>query len=108
MARAQVLARDHGRKVEAATDFLAVMREVARPDSADSARGVRDTALEGLWALHQEFTEPAQLEAAVALCRQDPERGFEQLSRYVHTHPCAWDAQAHLASLALARTGRAG
>ncbi len=35
--------------------------------------------------------------------KEDPDAGFEALSRYVHTHPCAWDAQLLLASLALAR-----
>jgi tetratricopeptide (TPR) repeat protein len=103
MQRAKILIRDQGRQVEAATDYLAVLRELARPDTPDASREVRDAAMEGLWALHKEFANLRKLEAAVALAKQDPERGFEALSRYVHTHPCAWDAQTHLATLALTR-----
>ena len=118
MQRANILLRDPGRKVEASTDYLAVLRELARQDGEGASaaapgpesrvaprasNGVRDAALEGLWALHAEFADPVQLEAAVALARQDAERGFEALSRYVHTHPCAWDAQTKLAALALTR-----
>jgi tetratricopeptide (TPR) repeat protein len=76
---------------------------MARPDSTESSREVRDAAMEGLWSLHREYTNARKLDAALALAKQDPERGFEALSRYVHTHPCSWDAQAHLASLALTR-----
>src|SRR5262249_42890277 len=43
------------------------------------------------------------LDAALALVKHDPDRGFDAVSRYVQTHPCSWDAQAHLASLALTR-----
>jgi tetratricopeptide (TPR) repeat protein len=103
MQRARILMRDSGRKVEAATDYLAVLRELARPDTPDPSREVREAAMEGLWALHKEFANLRKLEAAVALAKQDPDRGFEALSRYVHTHPCAWDAQTHLATLALTR-----
>lgn len=103
MQRARLLVADSGRQVEAATDYLAVLRELARPDSEGASREVGEAACEGLWALHREFAEGAELDAAVQLSRQDPERGFEALSRYVHTHPCSWDAQARLASLSLAR-----
>ncbi len=103
MQRARLLLKDTGRKVEAATDFLAVLRELARPDTAEPSREVRDAAMEGLWALHREFANMKKLEGSIALAKQDPERGFEALSRYVHTHPCAWDAQTHLATLALAQ-----
>lgn len=103
MARAGILRGDAGRRVEAASDYLFVLREVALPDAPDFSREVYEAAAEGLWALHREFANPRQLEAAVTLAQQDPDRGFEALSRYVHTHPCSWDAQAHLASLALAR-----
>lgn len=103
MARARVLIADPGRKVEAAIDYLAVLREIARPDAAEHADEVRVAAVEGLWALHHEYADPQALDAALALAREDEERGFEALSRYVHMHPCAWDAQAHLASLALSR-----
>jgi hypothetical protein len=102
MQRARVLVTDSGRQVEAATDYLAVLRELARPDTIESSREVREAACEGLWALHREFADVAELDAAVLLSRVDPERGFEAVSRYVHTHPCSWDAQARLASLALA------
>ncbi len=69
----------------------------------DDPAAVRAAARTGLWALHREFTNPRRLEAAAALAKQDAERGFEAVSRYVHTHPCAWDAQILLASLALGR-----
>jgi tetratricopeptide (TPR) repeat protein len=103
MARARALLADPGRKIEAAIDYLAVLREVARPDAAEHADEVRVSAVEALWALHHEYADPAALGAALALARDDEDRGFEALSRYVHMHPCAWDAQAHLASLALSR-----
>lgn len=103
MARAGILRGDAGRRVESAVDYLSVLREIAHPDAPASGREVYTAASEGLWALHREFENPRELEAAVALAQQDPERGFEALSRYVHTHPCSWDAQAHLGSLALAR-----
>ena len=103
MQRAKILMRDSGRQVEASTDYLAVLRELARPDTPDPSREVREAAMEGLWTLHREFANPRKLEAAVALAKQDPEVGFEALSRYVHTHPCAWDAQTHLTTLALTR-----
>jgi len=103
MARAQILIADVGRKVEAAADYLCVLRELARPDTAESSREVREAAGMGLWALHREYAAPQELEDALAICQQDPERGFDAVSRYVHTHPCAWDAQIQLASLALAR-----
>jgi tetratricopeptide (TPR) repeat protein len=80
-----------------------VLRDTVQSGAEDGSREVRDAAMQGLWALHREFAEPAQLEAAIALAKQDPERGFEALNRYVHTHPCAWDAQVHLASVALTR-----
>jgi hypothetical protein len=103
MQRARVLVADSGRQVEAAADYLAVLREIARPDTLDASREIREVACAGLWALHGEFADSAELDAAVALSRRDAERGFEAVSRYVHTHPCSWDAQARLASLALAR-----
>jgi len=112
MLRAKTLMADAGRLVEAASDFLVVLRELAWSDlQASSARSgavsrpareVRDEATEGLWRLHRLFAEPPELEAALALAQMDPARGFEALWRYVHTHPCAWDAQAHLGTLALA------
>lgn len=102
MQRARILVTESGRQVEAATDYLAVLRELARPDTIDDSREVREAACEGLWALHREFANVAELDAAVLLSRVDAERGFEAVSRYVHTHPCSWDAQARLASLALA------
>ena len=103
MARAQVLLQDAGRRVDAANDYLAVLRELRRPDAADPAREVQVAAQEGLWALHREYTNARKLEAAATLARADADRGFEAVSRYVHTHPCAWDAQILLASLALQR-----
>lgn len=102
MQRASLLASDPGRRVEAAADWLSVLREAARDDEAHHVpTEVRAAATEGLWQLASEFGNPAKLEAAVALAAQDAERGFEVLSRYVHTHPCAWDAHLHLAVLAL-------
>jgi tetratricopeptide (TPR) repeat protein len=103
MQRAQILMADAGRRLDAANDWLAVLREIARPDAVDGVADVRDAARGGLWALHREFANPRKLEAAATLAKQDPERGFEAVSRYVHTHPCAWDATVLLASLALAR-----
>lgn len=103
LQRAQLLHADAGRKVDAADDYLAILKELARPDSKDGSRQVRDAAMAALWDLHREFVNPKKLDAALALAKQDPEHGFEALSRYVHTHPCAWDAQTHLATLALAR-----
>jgi tetratricopeptide (TPR) repeat protein len=103
MARAGILRSDAGRRVEAASDYLFILREIASRDSPGSSPEVYEAASEGLWALHREFASPRELDAAVVLAQQEPDRGFEALSRYVHTHPCSWDAQAHLASLALAR-----
>lgn len=103
MQRARILLRDGARQVEAANDYLAVLRELARPDTPEPSREVRDAAMQGLWKLNAEFADPQGLDAAVKLSHADPERGLEALSRYVHTHPCAWEAQAHLASLALSR-----
>lgn len=117
MQRAQILLQDPGRRVEAAGDYLAVLRELARigdattdgPSSAfhGSAPGlaveVQAAATEALWALCREYGDPRQLEAAAALAKADPARGFEAVSRYVHTHPCAWDGQMLLASLSLSR-----
>ncbi|APR80543.1 Hypothetical protein A7982_05890 [Minicystis rosea] len=121
MQRAQVRLQDPGRRVEAADDWLAVLRELSRasgddgplsstyPQSDASAPPngppveVQTAALEGLWALCREYGNPRKLEAAAALAKADPQRGLEAVSRYVHTHPCAWDAQLLLASIALAR-----
>jgi hypothetical protein len=103
MQRAQILAADAARRVDAAGDWLAVLRELARSDVTDPAHEVGDAARAGLWALNREFRNQPKLAAAAALVKQDPDRGFEALSRYVHTHPCAWDAQILLASVALAR-----
>ncbi|MFT3764846.1 MAG: hypothetical protein QM820_04915 [Minicystis sp.] len=126
MQRAQVLLQDPGRRVEAANDWLAVLRELARvggddgplsatfpgPGSDGAPRSapasglpveVQAAAMEGLWSLCREYGNPRKLEAAAALAKADPQRGFEAVSRYVHTHPCAWDAQLLLASLSLAR-----
>jgi tetratricopeptide (TPR) repeat protein len=103
MQRAQILMADAGRRIDAAGDWLAVLREIARPDAGDGVADVRDAARGGLWALHREFANARKLEAAATLAKQDPDRGFEAVSRYVHTHPCAWDATVLLASLALAR-----
>jgi tetratricopeptide (TPR) repeat protein len=102
MQRAALLRRDPSRKVDAAADYLAVLRVQSRAEDDGSAPEVREAATTGLWALHADFHDAAELEQARALARYDLERGFEALSRYVQTHPCAWDAQAHLASLALA------
>lgn len=105
--RAKTLAADPGRLVEAASDFLGVLRELARADRQGSeasirpAREIRGEAIEGLWKLHGAFADPPALAAALALAERDPARGFEALWRYVHTHPCAWDAQAHLGTIAL-------
>lgn len=113
MLRAKVLMSDPGRPVEAASDFLVVLRELAWTDLAPptSARGapsarrpareIRDEAIEALWALHRVFAEPPELDAALSLSQRDAARGFEALWRYVHTHPCAWDGQAHLGTIAL-------
>ncbi|MFO0760664.1 MAG: hypothetical protein U0359_29570 [Byssovorax sp.] len=102
MQRAALLRRDASRKVDSAADYLAVLRLLARPDDESSSPEVKEAATAGLWALHAEFHDPVELEGARAVAFQDVERGFEAVSRYVQTHPCAWDAQAHLASLALA------
>ncbi len=64
---------------------------------------MRDAATGALWELCGEYRHARKLESALAVAKQDPERGFEMLSRYVHTHPCAWDGQMHLAVVALAR-----
>jgi tetratricopeptide (TPR) repeat protein len=123
MQRAQLLAQDPARAVDAAGDWLQVLRERARASfdasastadgsapvsvapmsEAPASREVQEAAAEGLWALCREYGDPQQRDAAVALAKADPPRGFEAVSRYVHTHPCAWDAQLLLASLALAR-----
>lgn len=102
MQRAALLMRDPGRRVEAATDYLAVLRELGRADGEPPPREVRDAATASLWELCAEFRSARKLEAALAVAKQEPERGFELLSRYVHTHPCAWDGQMHLAVVALA------
>lgn len=101
MQRAAVLMRESGRRTEAASDYLAVLREMERPDSTAASSEVRAAASEGLWKLHREYADPSELEAAVSLAATDPRRGYEALSRYVDTHPCAWDAHLHLAALAL-------
>jgi tetratricopeptide (TPR) repeat protein len=88
--------------VDAADEYLAVLRIMASPD-ATASREVTAAASSGLWELHREFADNAQLESAKKLVAQDAERGFEALSRYVHTHPCAWDAQVELGRLALTR-----
>lgn len=103
LQRASILMRDPGRRVEAATDYLTVLRECGRTDGEAPPREVRDAATSALWELCTEFRNARKLEAALAIAKQDPERGFELLSRYVHTHPCAWDGQMHLAVVALAR-----
>lgn len=103
MQRAQLLGQDALRRLDASADYLAVLRELARPDTESGSAELREAATEGLWALHREFEDQQALAAARALVGQDSDRGFEALSRYVHTHPCAWDAQVLLASLALAR-----
>lgn len=104
MQRARILMRDTSRRVEAATDYLVVLREVARADAGqEAAEEVSQTAVEKLWELHAEFASKKKLEQALAIAAEDPERGYEALSRYVHTHPCSWDAQVRLAGLALAK-----
>jgi tetratricopeptide (TPR) repeat protein len=117
MQRAQLLRQDPARAVDAAGDWLTVLREVARApydavtvsaatapiSEAPVSREVHAAAAEGLWELCREFGNPGKRDAAFALAKADPQRGFEAVSRYVHTHPCAWDAQLLLASLALAR-----
>jgi hypothetical protein len=116
MQRAQILLSDPGRRVEAANDYLAVLRELSRSEAGSAGEGappsfgglghaveVQAAATEALWALCREYGNPRKLSAAAAFAKVDPPRGFEAVSRYVHTHPCAWDAQMLLASLALAR-----
>ena len=117
MQRAQILLLDPGRRIEAANDYLAVLRELARSGEAaapgeplpSSLAGpglgveVQAAATEALWALCREYGNPRKLEAAAEIAKADLSRGFEAVSRYVHTHPCAWDAQMLLASLALSR-----
>jgi Flp pilus assembly protein TadD len=103
MQRAQLLMQDPGRRVEAASDWLAVLRSLSGPEAGEPSPEVRQAAMDGLWALCREFASPRKLEAAAALAKHDLDRGFEAVSRYVHTHPCTWDAQVLLASLALAR-----
>jgi tetratricopeptide (TPR) repeat protein len=105
MQRAAVLMHESGRRTESAADYLAVLREMERPDSPAASREVKEAATQGLWELHEQYAAPAELQAALALVDSDPEQGFEALSRYVDTHPCAWDAQRKLAALAL-RTER--
>ncbi|MEZ4309518.1 MAG: hypothetical protein R3F14_15890, partial [Polyangiaceae bacterium] len=102
MQRAGILMRDPGRRVEAATDYLMVLREHGRAAEDAPPREVREAATAALWELCSEFRSARKLEGALAVAKQDPERGFELLSRYVHTHPCAWDGQMHLAVVALA------
>jgi len=101
--RAGLLMGDPGRRVEAAADYLAVLRECGRTDAEPPPREVRDAATAALWELCAEFRNARKLDAALQTAKQDAERGFEMLSRYVHTHPCAWDGQMHLAVVALAR-----
>ncbi len=101
--RADLLMRDPGRRVEAASDYLMVLRECGRTDGEPPPREVRDAATAALWELCAEFRNARKLEAALATAKQDAERGFEMLSRYVHTHPCAWDGQMHLAVVGLSR-----
>jgi tetratricopeptide (TPR) repeat protein len=103
--RAQILSLDPSRRVEAAADWFAVLKEAAAPSGEPPSPEVTVLATHALFALHAEFANPAKLEAAAAVIQEDPERGFEALSRYVHTHPCAWDGQVLLASLSLARQG---
>jgi tetratricopeptide (TPR) repeat protein len=103
MQRAKILIGDPSRQMEAANDYLQVLRETTKPDSPDPSPQVREEAMKELWSLHQEYADDRMLETAIALSRQDADKGLEALSRYVHTHPCAWDAQAHLASVALTR-----
>jgi tetratricopeptide (TPR) repeat protein len=103
--RAQILMTDPSRRVEAATDWFAVLTEVGAPSGQPPSPEVASAARQGLFALHAEFTNARKLETAAAAIREDPERGFEALSRYVHTHPCAWDAHVLLASASLARQG---
>lgn len=102
MQRASLLMRDPGRRVEAASDYLAVLRECGRAEEGAPPREVRDAATAALWELCGEYRNARKLESALSVAKQDPERGFELLSRYVHTHPCAWDGQMHLAVVALA------
>jgi tetratricopeptide (TPR) repeat protein len=103
MQRARLLMGDSGRRVEAAADYLSVLRECGRLDGEPPPREVRDAATAALWDLCAEFRHARKLEAALTVAKQDSERGFELLSRYVYTHPCAWDGQMHLAVVALAR-----
>lgn len=117
MQRAAVLLQDPGRRIDAASDYLAVLRELSRVGEATTegpssafhgsepglAVEVQAAAMEALWGLCREYGNPRKLEAAAALAKAEPTRGFEAVSRYVHTHPCAWDGQMLLASLALSR-----
>jgi len=103
MQRAGVLAKESGRQTEAGADYLAVLRELARPECPAASRELRGAAMDSLWELNREFHDQAELDAAVKLSRSDRERGFDALSRYVQTHPCSWEAQVRLATLALAR-----
>jgi hypothetical protein len=104
MQRARILMRETSRRVEAATDYLIVLREVSRGDGGqEAAEEVSQMAIEKLWELHAEFANKKKLEQALALANEDADRGYEAVSRYVHTHPCSWDAQVRLAGLALAK-----
>ncbi len=103
LQRASLLMCDPGRRVEAASDYLSVLRECGRSDGEPPPREVRDAATGALWELCAEFRNARKLEAALVTAKQDAEKGFEMLSRYVHTHPCAWDGQMHLAVVSLSR-----
>lgn len=104
MQRAKLLMRETSRRVEAANDYLVVLRELARQDEGEApSEEVREVAVEKLWELYAEFANKKRLEAVLALAAEDPEQGYEALSRFVHTHPCSWDAQLHLSGLALAK-----
>ena len=87
MARAGILRSDAGRRVEAASDYLFILREIASRDSPGSSPEVYEAAAEGLWALHREFASQRDLDAAVLLAHQEPDRGFEALSRYGKVTP---------------------
>lgn len=102
MQRAQLLLSDPSTEVEAATDLLVVLRELAREEGSADSGGMQQAAAELLWGLCRKFGNPRKLEQAVQLAQQEPERGFEVLSHYLHTHPCAWDAHVELAAVAIA------
>lgn len=104
MLRAEILTGNAARHVAAADDWLAVLREIGRSADADPLRRGRRRGARGAVGAEPRFQEPEEARGCSgAGAAGSGFLGFEALSRYVHAHPCAWDAQVLLASLALAR-----